>query len=316
MRQLTFEDVPYLNRRRKTRRQVFLERMDRILPWDTFLPVLKPHYPTGETGRRPIGLETILRIYFMQQWYHLSDPAAEDAILDHARMRVFAGMEPGYAPDETTICKFRHWLEAHHLTKQLLEISRRHLEQHGMILREGTIVDATIIEASSSTKYKAGTRDPEMSSTKKGNTWHFGMKAHVGTDVQGLVHTVETTSARVHDVDMMETCLHGEEEEIYADKGYVSKVRKEQAEARGATWRVLRKATRSRKLNGADQSFNRKSNRTRARVEHVFGVIKHQWGYRKVRYRGLQKNTAQLYSLFVLANFHMAGDRLLALQQG
>ena len=151
-----------------------------------------------------------------------------------------------------------------------------------------------------------------MSSTKKGNVWHFGMKAHVGTDVQGLVHTVETTSARVHDVDMMETCLHGEEEKIYADKGYVSKVRKEQAEARGATWRVLRKATRSRKLNCADQSFNRKSNRTRARVEG--GVIKHQWGYRKVRYRGL--HSAQLYSLFALANFHMAGDRLLALQPG
>lgn len=314
MRQLTFEGVTYLNRRRKTRRQVFLERMERILPWDPFLAVLKPPYPRGEKGRRPIGLETMLRIYFMQQWFHLSDPVSEDAILDHAPMRVFAGVEPGYAPDEPTICKFRHWLEAHHLTKQLLEISCRHLEQRGMILREGTIVDATIIEAPSSPTNKDGKRDPEMSSTKKGNVWHFGMKAHVGTDLQGLVHTVETTSARVHDVDMMEPCLH--EEVIYADKGYVSKVRKQQAEARGATWRVLRKATRSRKLTCADQSFNRKSNRTRARVEHVFGVIKPQWGYRKVRYRGVQKNTVQLYSLFALANFHMAGDRLLALQQG
>ena len=290
--------------------------MDRILPWDTSLAVLKPHYPKGEKGRRPIPMETMLRVYFMQQWFNLSDPAAEDAILDHVPMRVFAGVEPGYAPDETTICKFRHWLEAHNLTKQLLKISCCHLEKHGVLLREGTIVDATIIEAPTSTKNKARKRDPEMSSTKKGTRWHFGMKAHVGTDTQGLVHTVETTSARMHDVDMMGKCLHGEEAVIYGDKGYVSKARKEKAEARGATWRVLRKATRSRKLNCADQSFNRKSNRTRARVEHVFGVIKHQWGYRKVRYRGLKKNTLQLYALFALANFHMAGNRLLALQQG
>ena len=314
MRQLTFEDLTYLNRSRKTRRQRFLERMDRVLPWDTFLAILKPYYPKGARGRPPIPLETMLRIYFMQQWFDLSDPAAEDAVHDIFPIRMFAKVQPGYAPDETTICKFRHWLEEHGLTKQLLRVSRRHLEKHNILVREGTIVDATIIAAPSSTKNKECKRDPEMASTKKGNTWHFGMKAHVGTDTQGLVHSVETSAANVHDSEMMAACLHGEEEVIYGDKGYVSEARKTQVEACGVTWRVLRKATRKRKLDCTDQSFNRKSNRTRARVEHVFGVIKHQWGFRKVRYRGLEKNTAQLYTLFALANFRMVGDRLLALQ--
>ena len=215
-------------------------------------------------------------------------------------------------PDETTICKFRHFLEAHGLTEALFEQTRRYLSDRGLLVREGSIVDATIIHAPSSTKNRDGKRDPEMASTKKGNTWHFGMKAHVGTDTKGRVHSVATTPASVHDSQVMEACLHGEEQAIYGDKAYADQGRKERAEADDVAWRVLRKARRGKRLNCADVSFNRKSNRTRARVEHPFGVIKHLWGYRKVRYRGLAKNTAQLFTLFALANFHLVRRELAA----
>ncbi len=231
------------------------------------------------------------------------------------RQRVGAGIRPCgglHAPDETTICKFRHLLEQHGLTRRLFELSRDLLEQQGLLVKAGTIVDASIISAPSSTKNQAKQRDPEMKSTKKGTPWYFGMKAHIGTDPQGLVHRVAVTAANVHDATLMEACLHGQEKVIYGDKAYVSKQRKAEAEAQGVQWRVLRKATRTRKLNCADQSFNKKSNRTRARVEHTFGVIKHLWGYRRTRYRGLGKNAAQVYTLVALANFYLARDSLRA----
>ena len=212
------------------------------------------------------------------------------------------------------ICKFRHLLEQHELTKKLLELSQRHLAARGILVQEGTIVDATIITAPSSTKNQARARDPEMKSTKKGNTWHFGMKAHIGTDTEGRVHSVEVTAANVHDSTMMEQCMHGKQKQIYGDKAYACAVRKKEAEGRGVVWRVSRKSTTKRKLNCADRSFNKKSNRTRARVEHPFGIIKHLWGYRKTRYRGLKKNAAQVYILIALANFYMARKKLLALQ--
>jgi IS5 family transposase len=199
------------------------------------------------------------------------------------------------APDETTICKFRHLLGKHKLSEQLFAVSQQHLEERGLLVKSGTIVDATIISAPTSTKNKARKRNPEMKSTRKGNQWYFGMKAHIGTDTQGRVHSVEVTSANVHDSVVMPECLHGDEQVIYGDKAYVNKARK---------------ATRKRKLNCADKSFNRKSNRTRAKVEHAFGVIKNLWGYRKVRYRGLAKNAGQVYTLLALVNIYMTRKQL------
>ena len=314
MRQLSFEDASYWNRNKKTRKQRFLTQMEKVLPWEAMLELIRPHYYKGEKGRRPMGLETMLRIYFLQQWFGYSDPAMEDELYDNMAVRIFAHVEVGQAPDETTICKFRHLLEEHGLTERLFELSRDIMEKRGLLVKTGTIVDATIISAPSSTKNQAKQRDPEMKSTKKGNQWYFGMKAHIGTDLQGLVHSVAVTPANAHDATLMDECLHGQEKVIYGDKAYVSERRKAQAEAQGVEWRVLRKATRKRKLNCADQSFNKKSNRTRAKVEHPFGVIKHLWGYRKTRYRGLSKNAAQVYTLAALANFYLARDSLLATQ--
>jgi IS5 family transposase len=214
------------------------------------------------------------------------------------------------APDETTICKFRHFLEKHKLSEKLSAVSQQHLEERGLLVKSGTIVDATIISAPTSTKNKDRKRDPEMKSTRKGNQWYFGMKAHIGTDTQGLVHSVEVTSADVHNSVVMPDCMHGEEQVVYGDKAYVNKARKAEAEARGVEWRVSRKATRKRKLNCAGKSFNRKSNRTRAKVEHAFGVIKNLWGYRKVRYRGLAKNAGRVYTLLALANIYMTRKQL------
>ena len=233
MLQFSFEDVAYQSRTKKTRNQRFLEQMDAVLPWKAFLSELEPFYPRGAKGRPPVGLEVMLRIYFMQQWFGHSDPGMEDALHDNIAMRRFARLEAGYSPDETTICKFRHWLEERELTKRLLSISAERLRSHGIMVREGSIVDATIVSAPVSTKNLSGERDPEMKSTRKANKWHFGMKAHIGTDTQGYVHSVEVTAANVHDVTMMEQCLHGEEKEIYGDKGYACRKRKEKAESQG-----------------------------------------------------------------------------------
>lgn len=311
-RQVAFEDLPYYQRKKITRKQKMLSTMDKIMPWKDMLDSIRPFSPKAERGRPPIPLPTMLRIYCMQQWFGYSDPAMEDALYDNVSVRIFAGVDVNTVPDETTICRFRHLLEQHDLTKELLSISAQVLTDHGILVRSGTIVDATIISAPSSTKNQKRQRDPEMKQTKKGNTWHFGMKVHVGTDTQGLVHSVVVTPANTHDATVMQDCLHGEEEEIYGDKAYVSAARKKAAEAAGKRWRVLRKGTATRKLSAADRAFNRDSNRTRAKVEHVFGVVKHQWGYRNVRYRGLRKNAAHVYTLFALANLYMARQRLAA----
>ena len=323
--------MAYRTKKKQTRRERFLEEMNGVLPWEILLKPIERKYPKPGNGRRPIGAEVMLRIYFTQQWYALSDPGMEDSLYDVESMRRFAGVDLNGVPDETTICKFRHFLEAHGLTEALFEQAKRYLSRQGLIVSEGTIVDATIIHAPSSTKNRERKRDPEMKSTKKGNTWYFGMKAHVGADVKGRVHSVVTTAASVHDSKVMDACLHGKEQTIYGDKAYADQTRKEQAESNDIEWRVpacaqragrLRKARRGKRLNCADVSFNKKSNRTRARVpacacclthadrEHPFGVIKHLWGYRKVRYRGLAKNTAHLFTLFALANFYMARQEL------
>lgn len=246
-------------------------------------------------------METLLRINFMQQWYGLSDPAMEDSLYDIESIL-----------DESTICRFRHYLEARNLTKKLFQVTEQYLSEQGLILSEGTIVDASIISALNSTKNEKRACDPDMKQTKKGNQWHFGMKAHIGTDTNGRIHSVVVTDASVHDSVVMDDLLHGEESEIYGDKAYANDEKRAQAEGNGVTWRVNRKARRGRKLSCADKSFNRKSNRIRAKVEHAFGVVKNLWGYRKVRYKGLHKNACQAFTLFALTNIYMARRELLA----
>lgn len=312
MKQSGFSDLEYDLKKKKTRKELFLEEMDQILPWKELLSVIKRHYPKGQNGRPPIGLEPMLRIYFMQQWYGLSDPAMEDSLYDITSMRRFAKLSMEDIPDETTILRFRHRLERNKLTEKLFRKTEKYLSERDLILNEGTIVDATIIAAPSSTKNQDKKRDPEMKQTKKGNEWYFGMKIHVGTDKQGRAHSAAVTDAGVHDSQMMDDLLHGEESEVYGDKAYASKTRKDAMEKEGVCWRVNRKARRGKKLNIADRSFNKKSNRTRSRVEHIFGVVKNLWGYRKVRYKGLDKNAAQVFSLLALANMYLARRDLAA----
>jgi IS5 family transposase len=310
VKQKGFSDLAYDSKKKRTRKEVFLSEMDEILPWRELLKPIRKHYPNSKYGRPPISLEVMLRIYFMQQWYALSDPAMEDSLYDIESMRRFAGVDLEEVPDETTICKFRHFLERHDLPSKLLRVSEQYLSERGLLVSEGTIVDATIIAASPSTKNQARARDPDMKQTKKGNQWYFGMKAHIGTDPKGRVHSVAVTHAAVHDSMVVDDLLHGEETVIYGDKAYADGSRKAAFEESGGTWRVNRKAKRGRKLTAADRAFNRKSNRVRALVEHPIGIVKNLWGYRKVRYKGLEKNANQVFSLFTLANFYMVRKEL------
>jgi len=317
MKQPSFASLAYSNKKRTTRRERFLGEMDQVIPWARLLKVVRRHYPKPGRGRRPMPLERMLRIYFMQQWYGLSDPAMEDTLYDIESMRRFAGIDlaSDAVPDETTICKFRHLLERHKVTEKLFSETEKYLTERGLLLREGTIVDATIIRAPSSTKNQSHARDPEMRSTQKGNQWYFGMKAHVGCDQKrGLTHSIVVTNASVHDSVVMEELLHGEEWAIYGDKAYANEVKGQEYEAQGIAWRVHRKGTRGKPLTKRDRSWNRRQSRTRARGEHAFRIVKHLWGYSKVRYKGLAKNAAQVFSLFALANLYLVRSKLLQAQ--
>ena len=259
-------------------------------------------------------LETMLRVYFLQNWYCLSDPMAEEALYDIETMRRFAGIELGddRIPDETTILNFRHLLERHGLTEAIFTEVNAHLADKGITLRSGTLVDATIIDAPSSTKNKAGARDPEMSSTKKGNDWYFGMKAHIGVDADsGVTHSLETSTARLHDSQVWNELLHGEETSVWADKGYVSAAREVAFAGPGKVWGVMRKAPKGGELHPLDERANRIIAMVRAKVEHPFRVIKRQFGHVKTRYRGLAKNRAQLFTLFALGNLFLVRRRLM-----
>lgn len=315
MRQSSFSDVEYASKKKVTRKERFLTEMDQVIPWKILLKPIRRHYPKAGGGRKPKDLEIMLRIYFLQQWYGLSDPGMEDGLYDSQAMRQFAGVDLNDIPDESTILNFRHLLERHDLTAKLFQQVERYLSDKGLIMNEGTIVDASIINAPSSTKNQKRQRDPEMKQTKKGNQWYFGMKAHIGTDTQGRTHSIVVTDAATHDSQIMEDLLHGEETIIYGDKAYASDEKQADYEALGTTWRINRKARRGRKLNAADKAFNRKSNRTRARVEHPFRIIKDLWGYTKVRYKGLTKNATQVFTLFALANLYMVRKELLT-QEG
>jgi len=308
MRVISFASLAYENKKKKTRREKFLEEMNQVIPWQELLQIINKYYPVAGNGRHPIPMERMLRIYFMQQWYGLSDPAMEDALYDIESMRRFADIdiEVDVIPDETTILHFRHLLERHNLTKQIFEKTQRYLSEKGLLLREGTIVDATIINAPSSTKNQERTRDKEMHQTKKGNKWYFGMKAHVGTDMgRGLVHSIVVTDAAVHDSQVMDGLLHGEEKAIYGDKAYASEEKKTAYETRGVKWCVNLKANRGHQLNQEELECNHKRSQIRAKGEHAFLVVKHLWHYQKVRYKGLYKNAVQVFSLFTLANLYL-----------
>jgi IS5 family transposase len=308
MMAVSFASLAYENKKKKTRREKFLEEMDKVIPWEELLQDIKKYYPKAGNGRQPMPMAKMLRIYFMQQWYGLSDPAMEDALYDIESLRRFADIdiEADVIPDETTILHFRHLLEKHELTKKLFEKTKQYLAEKGLLLREGTIVDATIISAPSSTKNHDKTRDKEMKQTKKGNQWYFGMKAHVGTDTgKGLVHSIVVTDAGVHDSQVMDELLHGEEQAVYGDRAYNSEKRKTDYEDRGINWCVNRKGCRYRQLTPEDVEYNHKQSQIRARGEHVFLVVKHLWRYQKVRYKGLFKNAAQVFSLFALANLYL-----------
>jgi IS5 family transposase len=313
MMTMSFGSLAYENKKKQTRREKFLEEMDRVIPWAELLQLIKGHYPKAGNGRQPMPMEMMLRIYFMQQWYGLSDPAMEDALYDIESMRRFAGIDLGadVIPDETTILHFRHLLEKHELTKKIFEKTKHYLSEKGLLLREGTIVDATIINAPSSTKNHAQSRDKEMKQTKKGNQWYFGMKAHVGTDTgKGLAHSVVVTDAAVHDSQVMDELLHGEEQAVYGDRAYTSEKKKKEYEDKGIKWCVNRKACRHYQINPEDVEYNHKQSQVRAKGEHVFLVVKHLWRYQKVRYKGLFKNATQVFSLFALANLYLVRREL------
>jgi IS5 family transposase len=311
---MSFASLAYENKKKKTRREKFLEEMDKVIPWAELLESIEKCYPKAGNGRQPIPLERMLRIYFMQQWYGLSDPAMEDALYDIASLRRFADIdiERDVIPDETTILHFRHLLEKYELTREIFEKTKRYLAEKSLLVKAGTIVDATISNAPTSTKNQDRTRDPEMHQTKKGNQWYFGMKAHVGTDTgKGLVHSIVVTDASVHDSQVMDELLHGEEKFVYGDSAYNGEKRKAEYEARGIKWYVNRKGCRYYQLSPEDEEYNHKQSQTLAKVEHVFLLVKHLWRYQKVRYKGLLKNSTQVFSLFALANLYLVRNDLL-----
>ena len=304
---------------KRTRKREFLDEMNRVVPWAALVALVTPHAPAGRRGRPPFPAETMLRIHFMQQWFGLSDPAMEEALFDVPLYREFAGLDSGNVrlPDESTILRFRHLLETHKLAGPMLAAVNDVLRDKGLMLRIGTVVDATLISAPSSTKNDSGQRDPEMHQTKKGNQWYFGMKAHIGVDAQsGLVHTVKGTAANVNDVIEANGLLHGHETNAFGDAGYQGAHKRPDAKD-GVTWHVAmrpgkRKALdKSTKLGALTDEIERLKASIRAKVEHPFRVIKRQFGFTKVRYRGLKKNTAQITTLFALANLWAARCELM-----
>ena len=306
---------------KKTRKQVFLEEMEQVVPWAEFVELIAPYYPEGKTGRPPFALQTMLRVHFLQQWFTLSDPAMEEAFFDVPLYMEFAQLQGfGRVPDESTILRFRHRLEKHKLSQQILNVVNDILIQRGLLLKTGTVVDATLIAAPSSTKNKEHKRDPEMHSSKKGEQMFFGMKAHIGADAEsGLVHTVRGTSGNVHDVTEGNSLLHGEETVGFGDAGYQGIEKRPDAKA-NVTWHIAMRPGKRKALNKEDaveamiDKIEKIKAGIRAKVEHPFRVIKRQFGFVKVRYRGLKKNTAQLVTLFALSNLWMVRGKLIGAQ--
>jgi len=311
--QRTFASLAWNGKGKVTRRERFLAEMDAVIPWSRLVRLIEPHYPKAGQGRQPLGLEKMLRIYFLQQWFNLSDPQAEDAIYDSESMRRFARVELGdeVVPDESTILRFRHLLEQHGLTHGIFDAVADLLEARRLLLRSGTIVDATIIAAPSSTKNASASRDPEMKQTRKGRNWHFGMKLHIGADKRGIVHTVRATAASVADSTQLPDLLHGQEREVFGDQAYWKDDDREFLEAWGMRYRINRRPTSKRPLSARWRMINRARSRTRARGEHAFRIVKQLWGFAKVRYRGLAKNLARAQTMFALANLYQVRRQLL-----
>jgi transposase, IS5 family len=311
--QRTFASAAWEAKGKVTRRERFLAEMDAVIPWTRLRVLIEPHYPKAGNGRQPLGLEKMLRIYFLQQWFNLSDPQAEDAIYDSESMRRFARVELGddLVPDESTILRFRHLLEQQGLTKAVFDAVRDLLEERRLLLRTGTIVDATIIAAPSSTKNTTATRDPEMKQTRKGRNWHFGMKLHIGADRRGIVHTLTATDAGAADITQLPELLHGQEREIFGDQAYWKEADRLACAVRGVRYRINRRPTSQRPLSERWRLINRARSRTRACGEHAFRVVKQLWGFTKVRYRGLAKNLARAQTMFALANLYRRRRELL-----
>ena len=308
--QPTFADLDYQVKKRRTRREEFLEKLEGLVPWQRLEERIRPHYFRGHRGRRPYSLPVMLRVHIVQLCYNLSDPAMEDLLYEAESVRRFAGLrlsEP--IPDESTILHFRHLLERHQLGRGLFEEIKGHLAEQGVRLREGTIVDATIIEAPPSIKNQKGERDPEMRQTKKGNQWHFGMKLHIGVDAEtGIVHSMSTTAANVHDVTEAHNLLHGGERQVWGDAGYTGVQKREENLGLEVDWRVTMKPGKRRLLapGGLEEWAERKKASVRAKVEHPFLDLKRIFGYAKVRYRGLAKNTERMALLLGLSNLKRA----------
>ena len=321
MKQLSLAATDFVKKPKRTRREKFLIEMEAVVPWTRLLAVIDPVYPKAGNGRRPYELPVMLRIHFMQQWFNYSDAAMEEALHDIPLLRRFAGLDAGTdtLPDETTILNFRHLLQTHRLSARLFAEVNGLLAEKGLLLREGTSVDATLIAAPPSTKNRDGQRDPEMTQTKKGNQWYFGMKAHVGVDAEtGLVHTVVATAANVSDVTQAHRLLHGQETDVFADAGYQGVDKRAENQGKQVAWHVAMRPGKRRALDKRTflgqvmDALERTKARIRAKGEHPFRVLKCQFGYRKTPYRGLAKNGAQLNVLFALVNLWLARKALLA----
>jgi len=311
--QSTFLSLGCLTKR--TRADRFLDEMNRVVPWSELAAVVAPHYQAAQTGRPLTEVELLLKLHCLQLWYHLSDPGLEDAVHDRLSFQRFLGLDPlnQRVPDETTVLNFRRLLERHELAERIFARVNEGLAAKGLLLKHGTIVDATILAAPSSTKNRDGKRDPEMSSTRKNGDWHFGMKAHIGVDAQsGLVHTVQTTTASVHDSQVFTALTHGEETVIAGDSAYANQMLKTSCRRAGLIYLIHDKATRAKPLSGRQRHRNRHKSSLRAKVEFPFRIIKRLWGHTCVRYRGLAKNTARLHLLFALANLYQVRRVLLA----
>ena len=327
MKQMSLGGSGFERKTKRTRKREFLDEMNLVVPWAELVSLIAPHAPApgAKGGRPPFAVETMLRIHFLQQWFNLSDPAMEEALYDMALFREFVGLDAGEdnLPDESTILRFRHLLEAHNLSSQILATVNATLAAKGLLLKSGTVVDATLIAAPSSTKNSSGERDPEMHQTKKGNQWHFGMKAHIGVDADsGLVHTVVGTAANVNDVTQAHALVHGEETDVFADAGYQGVGKRAETQDIKTHWHVAMRPGKRKLLDKSTpmgailDQLERAKARIRAKVEHPFRVIKRQFGHVKVRYRGLAKNTAQLHTLFALSNLWMVRRTLLQEMRG
>jgi len=320
-KQLGFGDYEQSTAKKQTKKEKFLAEMDKVVPWQALIDLIEPFYPkTGSKGGRPpYALETMLRIHLMQHWYALSDPAMEDALIEVPTMRGFAGIDliSERIPDETTILTFRHLLEKHDLGEKIFETVKDHLKARGMAMKQGTIIDATLIAAPSSTKNKQGVRDPEMHQTKKGNQWYFGMKVHIGVDAaSGLIHSVQTTSANVHDLTPAPELLHGEETLVYADAGYQGIDKRQGMEGKPIEFRVAMRPGKRRVLPETSDGrlldlIETAKAHIRAKVEHPFRVIKQQFGFQKTKLRGMAKNRCKVNVIAALTNLYLARRVLL-----